>query len=215
MRLMSALLFAAASWFAFPALADNALPAPLVDGDCGEYAALGARTDTIADGVVLHAYQDRDYVWLCYTLPAESMGMLDLRVESAALPTPLNLHVSAQLGEWPADGQAPQDAASPQWWNHHGWTAHWIRFNGMDMSATPARPRFRRGGARELQLSRARFGPGEWRLVFHIHGVRQADGSDTSLRFPGQGAYRVPPFSATQRASKHPDRPQAPAPTAH
>lgn len=201
MRLVPAIVLLSCTAFALPALADAAHPpAPLLDGDCAEYAALGARTDTIADGVVLHAYQDRDYVWLCYTLPAESFGGLDLRVESDALPAALNLHVSAQLGEWPADRpeQAPQDGNSPLWWNHRGWTAHWIRFNGMDATATPPRPRFRLGGARELQLSRQRFGTGEWRLVFDIHRVRQADGGYADLRYPQAGAYRVPGVRATR-----------------
>ena len=194
MRLTRSLLLAACTAVAAPVFATQHQPAPLVDGDCGEYAALGARTDTIADGVLLHAYRDRDYVWLCYTLPADSFGSLDLRVESDALPQALNLHVSAQLGEWPADhpGQGPQTGDSPLWWNHHGWTAHWIRFNGMEPDATPPRPHFRRGGARELQLSRQRFGDGELRLVFAIQRVRQADGAYADLRYPEQGVYRVP-----------------------
>ncbi len=202
MRFLHALLLATWMPSAFAAPASDARPTPMVDGDCGEYAALGARTDTIAEGVVLYAYQDRDYVWLCYTLPAQSLGMLDLRVESDALSQPVNLHVSAQLGEWPADppGHAPQDAASPLWWNHRGWTAQGVRFNGMEPGATPARPHFRRGGARELQLSRARFGAGEWRLVFDIHGVHQADGSDATLRFPSAGVYRIAPLPAARRA---------------
>lgn len=176
-----------------PSLAGDA-PPPLVDGDCGEYATLGARVEDMGEGVVLHAYRNRDATWFCYTLPEGSFGGLDLRVDSDALPEPLNLHVSAQLGEWPAErpGLAPEGPASARWWNHHGWTAHWVRFNGMDADATPPRPRFRTGGARELQLAHPRFGEGEWRLVFQLQRVRGADGSFVDLRFPEEGAYRLP-----------------------
>lgn len=198
--LLSGLAIALAS-FAMPSRAGDAPAPPLVDGDCGEYAALGARAQAIGEGVVLHVHQDRHAVWLCYTLPEGSFGGLDLRVESDALPEALNLHVSAQLGEWPADrpAQAPQTGDSPLWWNHRGWTAHWVRFNGMDAAATPPRPRFRLGGARELQLSRQRFGAGELRLVFDIQRVRRTDGSFADLRYPKDGDHRVPPSGATPR----------------
>lgn len=175
-------------------LAGDAPPSPLVDGDCGEYQALGADGEAMGEGVVLHAWQDRHFVWLCYALPEGSFGGLDLRVESGTLPAALNLHVSAQLGEWPADRAdlAPEGPGSARWWNHHGWTAHWVRFNGMDGDATPPRPRFRLGGARELQLDRRRFGDGELRLVFQLQRVRRADGTFVDLRFPAGGTYRIP-----------------------
>lgn len=180
---------------ALPALA--AAPTPMVDGDCGEYAALGAQRETIVDGVTLHVHQDRDHVWLCYTVPDGSFGLLDLRIESDALPEPVNVHVSAKLGEWPADRPelAPQGPDSPLWWNHRGWTAHWIAYDGVDRDAAPPRPRWRLGGAREVQLFRARFGAGEWRLAFDIQRIRGADGTDSNVRFPaGDALYRLQPL---------------------
>jgi hypothetical protein len=143
--------------------------------------------------VTLYAYQDKDYVWLCYSVPDGSFGSLDLKIETAALAKPLNLHVSAQLGEWFADEAPPADAESPRWWNHHGWTAYWVRFNGLDANEKPARARFRLGGARELQLSRNRFGAGEWWLVFDLNGVRSPHATQGHLRYPVDGTYRVPP----------------------
>lgn len=69
-----------------------------------------------------------------------------------------------------------------------------------DAGASPPRPRFRLGGARELQLMRQRFGPGEWRLVFELQRVRRADGRFADLRFPEQGTYRVPALPAADAA---------------
>ena len=177
------------------AASDGAPRPPMVDGDCSEYAALGAHRETLAQDVTLSVHQDVHFVWLCYTLPADSFGLLDLRVESAALPKPMNLHVSAQLGEWPADEPAgvPQSPDSDVWWKVTGWTANWQWFHGIDRSGTPARTVFKFAPGREVQLSKDRFGHGPIELVFDIGRIRRANGSEFSLRFPKSGVYTVTP----------------------
>lgn len=174
-------------------LVSNAPAYPLLDGDCAEYAGLRAPVHEIAPGIRLHVFADAGYVWLCYTVPADSHGTLDLRVETPRLDEPLNLHVSAQLGEWRADHpeEAPQDANSDQWWKIRGWYSNALRLNGVRETDNGRRTHFVGSKARELQLSRARFGGGEWRLAFDIGMLRGADGEWTSIRWPRSGPFVV------------------------
>ncbi len=175
---------------------DGSSAYPLLDGACGEYPALAQSRHRIADDVELFLFQDRDYVWLCYTLPANSFGMADVTVASPGLAKPLNLHVSAQLGEWLADepDAAPAAPDSPKWWNHRGWSGTTVPFNGASASLDEAgKPRvdynFRRTRAREMQLSKARFGRGEWRWHIDIRNVADGKGGQRALRFPEQGEF--------------------------
>ena len=175
--------------------ADKPGPAyPLLDGACDEYPALAASKHRIAGDVDLYLFQDRDYVWLCYTLPENSFGMADLTLAAPGLPGKLNLHVSAQLGEWPADepDAAPASADSGKWWNHRGWSGTTVPFNGASASLdADGKPKldynFRRTRAREMQLSKARFGRGEWRWHIDIRNVADGKGGQRSLRFPVKG----------------------------
>lgn len=193
----AALLLAALACAPSPPAPDPAVPlaaplaVPLVDGDCGEYAALGAAPVAMAPGVDLFAYQDPHHVWLCFTVPPGGFGILDLRIEAPALAEALNLHVSAQLGEWPADRPeaAPANALDERWWNVHGWTANPLRFRGVDRTEEAAQAQFESAPARELQLGKARFGRGEWRLGFSILAVRpEGDGAFGDVEFPAGGA---------------------------
>lgn len=195
-----ALIFLVGLWMhSLAAAAALTPPPPMVDGDCNEYAALGAHQQVVDESVTLSVYQDRHYVWICYTLPAHSFGLLDMRVEGDALPKPVNLHVSAQLGEWPADepDAVPQDPDSDTWWRTHGWVANWQWFHGVDTSGATPRARFVFARGRELQLSRERFGDGPIHLVLDIARIRRADGSEYTLRIPGTGRYTVPAVIGT------------------
>lgn len=165
---------------------------PLLDGSCGEYPVLAQAEYRIADEVVLYLFQDRDYVWFCYTLPADSFGMADLTIDAPGLTKTLNLHVSAQLGEWSADESAPANADSPQWWNHRGWSGTTVPFNGANAALDEAgKPKvdynFRHTRGRELQLSKRRFGRGEWRWHIDIRNVADGKGGQRSFRFPENG----------------------------
>ena len=167
---------------------------PLLDGVCDEYPALAHARHRIADDVDLYLFQDRDYVWLCYTLPPDSFGMADLTLAAPGLEAPLNLHVSAQLGEWPANRPeaAPAGPDSPLWWNHRGWSGTTVPFNGAKASLDAAgKPKvdynFRRTRGRELQLSKARFGRGEWRWHIDIRNVADGKGGQRAFRFPETG----------------------------
>jgi predicted lipoprotein with Yx(FWY)xxD motif len=83
---------------------EQGIKAPMMDGKCIEYQFLEkAKTTDIGSGIILYTFQDNDYVWFCYNKNKQSWGTLDLFIDSPGLDEALNLHVSAQLGEWPAD----------------------------------------------------------------------------------------------------------------
>ena len=169
---------------------------PLMDGACDEYPSLAHSKHHIADDIELFLFQDRDYVWLCYTLPENSFGWTDLIIDAPGLKQTLNLHVSAQLGEWPAyqSHAVPDSADSPRWWNNRGWSATTLPFNGASASLDETgKPKvdynFRRTRAREMQLSKARFGRGEWRWRIGIHRVADGQGGERSYGFPKEGKH--------------------------
>lgn len=171
---------------------------PLLDGACDEYTTLAQVRHQVSTDVTLYVFQDRDYVWLCYTLPANSFGMADLTIASPGLEEAINLHVSAQLGEWPADepDAAPASADSAQWWNHRGWSGTTVPFNGAKATLDEVgRPKvdynFRMTRARELQLSKQRFGRGQWRWHIDIRNVADGKGGQASLRFPARGEHAL------------------------
>lgn len=186
-RLLPIALLSSASY------AVAAPPSPMLDADCSEYPALGAVRQQVAPGMDLYIYQDAHYVWMCYTLPPGSRGQLDMQLQAPALASVLNLHVSAQLGEWPLDRDelVPKSPESDRWWETSGWTGTVLRINGMDTSGPAPRYRWKDARAREVQLSKARFGRGEWRFSMDIHQVRQGDGALREVRFPSQGTYSL------------------------
>ncbi len=159
---------------------------PIVDGVANEYEALGAERIPLNNDVILYIYQDDHYVWLSYTYPEGSYGTCDLTLDTSELTEPINLHVSAQLGEWPANDPeaAPQNPESELWWDTGGWTANPVWINGMDKSGETPRYRFKNGEARELQLSKEHFGRGTWQLTFEIRAVRNSEGEMYSIIFP-------------------------------
>jgi hypothetical protein len=173
-----------------PATAKGKPSYPLLDGRCDEYPAIAQERHRIAAGIELFLFQDPDYLWLCFTLPPDAFGATDVVVAAPGLSEPLNLHVSAQLGEWVAarPEAAPGDVSSDRWWNQRGWTAMPVPFNGVTDDAGSSF-KFKPTPGRELQLGKRRFGRGPWRLAIHIAGL--GDGSDApqTARFPARGEH--------------------------
>jgi hypothetical protein len=123
-------------------------------------------------------------VWMCFQMPDGSYGSVDLRIKGPGMDAAVNLHASAQLGEWRVDKpeDAPRDANSDKWWKVSGWWATTTRFNGM---AGSGGPRFLPGPGRELQIAKAKFGRGEWDIRIEINDV--ADGRSFRVaRFPAR-----------------------------
>jgi len=178
------------SALAFVLAAGGASPAyPLLDGACSEYEALGATAVRVDADVRLMTFQDADYVWFCFTLPAGSYGTLDMQIKAPGMEAPTNLHVSAQLGEWRADrpNEAPQDANSDKWWKVSNWWANTLRFNGGVETKSGSQPKFLTGEGRELQISKAKFGRGAWNIRFEINDIATSGGgSFRAVRFPAR-----------------------------
>lgn len=169
-----------------------AIAEPALDGRCDDHGEVG---EAIAaeGGVTVYVRQTRDFVWLCFAVPEGSYATLDLMLDAPGLPRPLNLHASAQLGEWIADDPdlAPKNASSPIWWrNIDGWWASTTPFNGMTATLDGLRPNFRTVRGREMQLSKRRFGNGEWAMVAAISDV--AAGQDRiTVRWPRSGRFSL------------------------
>ncbi|MGE0589950.1 MAG: hypothetical protein AB7O48_15335 [Cyclobacteriaceae bacterium] len=164
----------------------SSIPAPLVDGSIDDYKALGVKPVTIADSVNLYTYQNEHYCWLAYDYPEGSFGTMDLKLLSPSFQDTINLHVSAQLGEWmlTPDSPKPDNANSDLWWNANGWTANTVWINGMDRSGEQPRFRFKNANARELQLSKARFGKGQWKLKLMIRSLKGENGEFFDINYP-------------------------------
>ena len=169
----------------------ESIAAPLVDGKYNDYIALNIQPLKIHDLVDLYIYQNDHYVWLCFTLPEGSYGILDMHIQTPAVKDSLNLHVSGQIGEWYLNDPStiPENPESDKWWNMDGWNANFVWPNGMDRLENDFRYRFKLSEARELQLSKDRFGRGEWQLKMKIGSIRKPDGSFTSFYFPDDKSF--------------------------
>ena len=164
---------------------------PLVDGKYDDYVRLGVAPIVLSDDVNLYIYQNKHYVWLAYNYPEESFGTLDLEIDTDSLDKPLNLHVSAQLGEWEVgnDEQQPKDSVSDLWWETEGWISNVVWLNGMDRPGDEPQINFKNAECRELQISKTRFGKGTWQLKFNIGAIVGADGERYEINYPENGDY--------------------------
>lgn len=160
----------------------------MVDGRCSEASYAENESIELGAGVTLHHYIDEHYVWLCYDYLEGSYGTLDLELDTPKLERAINLHVSAQLGEWPADepDSAPQSGNSDQWWEISGWTSNVVWMNGMDDESDPPQINFKNAEAREMQISKARFGGGQWTLRFNIRALSLPDGGRSNILYPAE-----------------------------
>lgn len=162
------------------------VPPPLIDGSIDDYKALGVTPIAIAENVNLYTYQNGHYFWLAFDYPEGSFGTLDLKLLSPSLQDTINLHVSAQLGEWMllSDYPKPENMNSDLWWNAKGWTANTVWINGLDQTGEQTRFRFKNANAREIQLSKARFGRGNWKLKLLIRSLKNVDGDFFDVNYP-------------------------------
>ena len=171
--------------FVFSCQPNNDPKPPLVDGSIDDFKALGVEPITIGYGVNLYLYQDQHYVWVAYDYPESSFGTIDLQLVAPALEDTINLHVSAQIGEWMVEEGTPrpENPESGLWWNHKGWYANEVWINGMDTTGGKTNYRFKNAPAREIQLSKERFGRGTWNFKMNIRAIRTPGGFSSST-FP-------------------------------
>lgn len=166
-----------------------ALVEPMLDGRCDDHIEI-AQTIAAGPDITLYLRPTRDHVWICFTAPEGSFATVDVEVETPALGKALNLHASAQLGEWDLSDPeaAPKTPTDERWWKISGWTGTTNRFRP---AADGQRLEFLPAAARELQISKARFGRGEWRIKLKIAGLKEGDGTRGRLSWPTTGRYTL------------------------
>ncbi len=145
---------------------------PLMNDNCNEYTAMGAKIHSLKKDVRLFEFQNKDYVWFCLGMETKGMMILDMYIDAPALGEAQILHISARIGQW-TDGkrdEGPQGV--DRWWHVDGWWANAAGYNGFkDEERTKLN--FYRSTGKEMQLSKNHFGRGEWNLNFKITGQHE------------------------------------------
>ncbi|MEP0985655.1 hypothetical protein [Ekhidna sp.] len=174
--------------------AENPAP-PLVDGSIEDFRRLNVSPIELMSETNLYFYQDKHYVWIAFDYPDGSYGTADIKLLSPKLSDTINLHVSAQLGEWylTEDSPRPDNPQSDLWWNHSGWYANEVWPNGTDNSGEEPQPNFKNAKAREIQISKERFGKGEWKIQIEIRAIQTSEGF-TSITFPENDFHQLEVF---------------------
>ena len=159
---------------------------PIVDGFNSEFNLLKSSKFQVSEDILLQLYQNEHFVWLTYNVPKGSYGTMDMVLETPNLSEAINLHVSAQVGEWYENkpDSAPKTPESDKWGLTKGWTGNAIWFKQMDTSADEPQLVFKSAPARELQLSKSYFGKGNWLFNIEIRAIKDANGNFKTLKFP-------------------------------
>lgn len=152
----------------------------LLDGRCdpAEYAKSESRD--LDHGVVFHAMHDEHFVTLCADLPPDSLGTMDLYLQSESGGPITNLHISGQVGE-----RTYMEGEDPEWkWgNHQGWYGPPVAFRGMTKRPDGSdRASFADASGREIRLSKGRFGKGPWKLRIELRAI--GPGKANVVRMP-------------------------------
>ncbi|MCB9196512.1 MAG: hypothetical protein H6598_09835 [Flavobacteriales bacterium] len=157
---------------------------PMVDGTIEDFVEMQIIPIVISENVNLYIHQNAQYVWFGYTYPEGSFGTLDMLITSQNIPDTLNLHVSAQIGEWYSNQPEtiPNSPESENWWNMKGWIANPVWINGKD--TTNDQVKFKNSPAREIQMSKLRFGTGLWKIKFKIKLIKTYNGEFSNLSYP-------------------------------
>lgn len=166
----------------------------MVDGKNTEYQQLGIAPIALSDDVNLYIFQNDAYVWLSYDYPEGSYGTINMTVKTEKVVEALNLHVSAQLGEWKVGDETniPKTPDSDLWWEIEGWTANPLWVNGIDTTTYDTTEfNFKNAEIRELQLSKERFGRGKWEINMKINAIKGKDGKFYAIDFPKEEEYYV------------------------
>lgn len=180
---MPGLILAIAS--AFLLQAPPSLKAPvttvplLLDGRCEGSEWRSAARTPLENGMELLLQHNASQVMLCVTLPAESYGTMDLYLGSPAVPMPINLHASAQVGE-----RQRTTTGWPEWTfgNQRQWYSPPVSLSRATVVDGRAQLTFGNVAAREVVIEKEKFGRGPWRMMTEIRAL----GTDKqgSTQFP-------------------------------
>jgi hypothetical protein len=170
----------------------QATGAVLLDGRCDDAEWRSASRIPLAADSELLLQQDGSAVFICVPLPPESYGTMDLYVASAATPTPVNLHASAQVGE-------RQRSASgwPEWTfgNQRDWYSPPVALSRAEVVGNRSHLTFGVVSAREVAIRKSKFGAGPWRMMIEIRALGAA--KKGMLRYPASGSADDPASWAT------------------
>ena len=140
----------------------------LLDNNCEAAEWADAAATEVGQGVTLLAKADEDYVYLCWKLPPESLGTLDLYLIVPGEAS-RNMHISAQVGDrW----QKPDGSWTDYVWGEHpGWFGPPVAFRGYETRADGSRvARFADNPGREMQISRD-ISRARWAFMFEMRAL--------------------------------------------
>ena len=157
---------------------------PLLDGRCDDAAYQDTTAHALGDGVSLFAVSDAHSFTLCIALPQPGFAALDLVLEPE-VGRPVELHVSAQLGErtW-----TPTLARPWTFGPVSGWFSPVTPYIGME----GATPRFRDVSAREIQFDRTRFHASSYGLRVSLSALGPSAGERLSAGHAGDLVLLIP-----------------------
>lgn len=182
-------------------------PAVLLDGRCDRDEYHQAAVVEIGPEQVAYLMRSGPFAALCVPLRPPGLGTLDLYLVTPGQPVPINLHVSAQVGErW----RVGESWTAEAWWNHQGWAANWVPFEGFAGEGENRRARFGSSSARELLLDLGRFGFGRWRYRLEVRHVTGADGVERDLVYPSESSTLSPAGWAELEFDGAPERVRPP-----
>lgn len=165
-----------------PAAATTAIVAeaaarPMLDGRCDDPAYQDATAHALGDGVGLFAVSDALSFTLCIALPQPGFAALDLVLEPE-VGGPVELHVSARLGERP---WTPTVARPWTFEPVSGWFSPVTPYVAMEGAA----PRFRDVSAREIQFDRTQFDASSYGSRVSISALSPSAGERLSAGHAG------------------------------
>ncbi|MEL6870910.1 MAG: hypothetical protein AAFO81_14010 [Pseudomonadota bacterium] len=154
----------------------------LLDGKCSDDEWLDAKTIASNQGHSIRMKRSERYLYLCITYPEDAGGTFEGYLVTDAQRTPLNIHVSAKIGEREWQGE---DWPEWDWWNAQGWWSTPVRYNSFEAGER----RFLRTPAREIQFDLNHFGRSGWRLMFDVYYGRNDDGTYRTVPLPAGATF--------------------------
>jgi hypothetical protein len=154
----------------------------LLDGRCTDDEWNDAKTIASNQGHSIRMKRSDRYLFMCITYPEDSLGTIEGYLVSENQPTPLNIHVSAKIGdrEWQGD-----EWSERVWWAAEGWWSNPSRYN----SVQEGERRFLRTPEREIQFDLDYFGRTGWKLMFDFYYGRNEDGTYDTVSLPAEAKF--------------------------
>lgn len=149
----------------------------LLDGKCADDEWKDAKTIASNQGHSIRIKRSERYLYMCIVYPEDARGTFEGYLVTEKQPTPLNIHVSAKIGdrEWQGDKWPEWD-----WWAAEGWWSTPQRYN----SVAEGERRFLSPPAREIQFDLDYFGRTGWKIMFDVYYGRNDDGTYGMVPLP-------------------------------